>query len=142
MGLTPHQQTSVELKQVVCDLAVFVPFEIVVALLNSLPVPPVSPSAIWHWVQEAEQCAMQRLEGELKQMANGQPPTAEPLDEKTAAQPLLIGADGVMVPFRREAGTPKGRTVWCEVKVAILARLGAFTNWGRAPMQTRHRSAH
>ncbi len=127
LGLTPHQQTSVELKQVVCALAVFVPFETVVALLNRLPVPPVSPSAIWHWVQEAGQCAMQRLEGELKQMANGQPPTAEPLDEKTAAQPLLIGADGVMVPFRREAGTPKGRTVWCEVKVAILARLGQRT---------------
>jgi len=32
-----------------------------------------------------------------------------------------------MVPFRRENGTPKGRTRWREVKVAILARLGRRT---------------
>ena len=36
---------------------------------------------------------------------------------------MLIGADGVMVPFRRQKGTPKGKTLWREVKVAIVARL-------------------
>ena len=127
LGLTPHQQTSVELKQVACALAVFVLFETAVALLNRLLALPISPSAIWHWVQEAGERAMQRLQRELEQLADGRPPAAEPLDEKTSAQPLLIGADGVMVPFRPENGKPKGRTVWREVKVAILARLGRRT---------------
>jgi len=127
LGLEPHQQTSVELKQVVCALAVFVPFETAAALLQRLQALPVSPRAIWLWVQEAGQCAMDRLDGELKQLAEGQPPAAEPLDEQTAAQPLLIGADGVMVPFRPEQGKPRGRTVWREVKVGILARLGVHS---------------
>lgn len=127
LGLTPHQQTSVELKQAACALAVFVPFETVSALLKCLLTLPVSPSTLWHWVQEAGHRAQERLESELKQLAEGQPPAAEPLDEKTAARPLLIGADGVMVPFRPEGGKPTGRTVWREVKVAILARLGQRT---------------
>jgi hypothetical protein len=46
----------------------------------------------------------------------------EPLDEAVSALPLLMGADGVMVPFRPEGG--KDLTVWREVKVAVLARLG------------------
>lgn len=136
LGLTPHQQTSVELKQVGCALAVFVPFETAVALLKRLSALSLSPSTLWHWVQEAGQSAMQRLQQELEQLTAGQPPAAEPLDEKTAAQPLLIGADGVMVPFRPENGKPKGRTVWREVKVAILARLGRRTT--RAGEQVTH----
>jgi len=127
LGLTSHQQTSVELKQVLCALAVFVPFETAVALLNRLVVVPISPSAVWHWVQAAGQTAMQRLEHELEQLADGQPPAREPLDETIATQPLVLGADGVMVPFRPATGTPKGRTVWREIKVAILARLGRRT---------------
>jgi hypothetical protein len=39
-----------------------------------------------------------------------------------AALPSLVGADGVMVPFRPDGGKPNGRTVWREVKVAVLAR--------------------
>jgi hypothetical protein len=45
-------------------------------------------------------------------------------DEATRQCPLLIGADGVMAPFRPQEGTPKGKTRWREVKVGILARLG------------------
>ncbi len=41
-----------------------------------------------------------------------------------AELPLLVGADGVMVPFRPNGGQPDGRTVWREIKVGILARLG------------------
>ena len=140
LGLTPHQQTSIELKQVACALAVFVPFETAVALLTRLRMPLISPSAIWNWVQEAGQHAMQRLNGELQQLADGQPPAAEPLDEKTATQPLLIGADGVMVPFRPENGKPKGRTRWREIKVAILARLSQrTTRAGKLVTHLEHR---
>jgi hypothetical protein len=46
------------------------------------------------------------------------------LAPEVAALPLLMGADGVMARFRPKLGTPEGKTVWREVKVAILARLG------------------
>ena len=45
------------------------------------------------------------------------------MDAAIAQLPLLIGADGVMVPFRPKAGTPKGATRWREVKVALVARI-------------------
>ncbi|MBI3987994.1 MAG: ISKra4 family transposase [candidate division NC10 bacterium] len=127
LGLRPHQRTSIELKQVACALAVFVPFETTAALLSRLHTLQVSPGAVWHWVQEAGQRAMDWLQGELDQLEAGQSPAEEPLDAQTAAQPLVIGADGVRVPFRPEAGKPNGRTVWREIKVAILARLGRRT---------------
>ena len=38
--------------------------------------------------------------------------------------PVVIGADGVMVPLRPVGGQPRGKTPWCEVKVGVLARLG------------------
>src|SRR5207302_1628220 len=41
------------------------------------------------------------------------------------ALPLVIGADGVMVPVRPHPRTAKGKSRWREIKVAILARLGA-----------------
>jgi len=140
LGLASHQQTSGELTQVACALAVFVPFETAVALLNRLLPVPVSPSAVWLWVQAYGQRAMQRLQVELQQLADGQPPVAEPLDAKTASQPLLIGADGVMVPFRPAGGQPHGRTRWREIKVAILARLSQrSTRAGKPVTHLEHR---
>ena len=65
---------------------------------------------------------MDCLTRQLAELAAGQLPQMESLDEAISVLPLLIGADGVMVPFRPEGG--KGRTVWQEVKVAVLARLG------------------
>jgi len=41
---------------------------------------------------------------------------------------LLVGADGVMVPFRPTPGTPKGRTVWRKIKVGVPARLDVRFN--------------
>lgn len=125
LGLEPYQRTSGELKLAACALAVFVPFEIATALLRLLSGVQPSPRAVWLWVQEAGQWAIDRLQRELEKLASGQLPDEEPMDKKMAAQPLLVGADGVMVPFRPEAGTPQGKTLWREVKVAILAR------WGR-----------
>jgi hypothetical protein len=67
---------------------------------------------------------MDALQAQLDALAAGELPPAEPLDAAQAALPLVIGADGVMVPLRPVAGTPKGKTSWREVKVGILARLG------------------
>jgi hypothetical protein len=65
---------------------------------------------------------MTRLNDQLTELFAGQLPDMESLDEAISVLPLLIGADGVMVPFRPEDG--KGPTEWREVKVAVLARLG------------------
>ena len=110
LGLHPHQRISVELQKLGCLLSVFASFETVVALLNCLISAPVSPTAAWHWVQGAGQKAMGRLNEQLAKLAAGQRPQAEALDEAISVLPLLIGADGVNVPFRPESG--KGRTVW------------------------------
>ncbi|NJL55922.1 hypothetical protein HC928_12565 [bacterium] len=40
-------------------------------------------------------------------------------------KPLLIGADGVSVPFRPQPNSPKGKIVYQEIKVALLVRLGS-----------------
>ena len=122
LGLLPHQRTSVELQHLGCMLAIFVPFETVAVILNCLISVQVSSTAVWHWVQKAGQKAMDRLNRQLAELAAGQLPQMESLDEAISELPLLMGADGVMVPFRPEGG--KGRTVWREVKVAVLARLG------------------
>jgi hypothetical protein len=86
------------------------------------------PSTLWNWVGDAGQRAMTQMDTELQAMAAGASPKAEPLAAGLDRAPLLIGADGVMVPFRPESGTPKGKTCWREVKVAILARLGERVN--------------
>ena len=122
LGLLPRQRTSSELQKLGCLLAALVPFETVAVLLNCLISVRVSPATVWHWVQSTGQKAMDRLNDQLAELAAGQFPQMESLDEAISVLPLLIGADGVKVPFRPESG--KGSTVWREVKVAVLARLG------------------
>ena len=122
LGLLAYQRTSVELQRLGCLLAIFVPFETVAGLLNSIISVQVSCVSIWHWVQSAGQKAMDRRKSELDDLALGQLPQVETLEEAISLLPLLMGSDGVMVPFRPESG--KGSTIWREVKVAVLARLG------------------
>jgi hypothetical protein len=123
LGLQPNQRVSDELKQAACVLAVFVPFGIASLLLKSLFGIEVSSGAIWNWVQCAGKDTMTRLQHELSMLAE-QLPDAEELATALAQLPLLLGGDGVMVPFRPETGSAKGKTVWREVKVGILVRLG------------------
>ena len=113
-----------------CAFAVFVPFETASALLKRAIGVVISPAAIWGWVQTFGQRAMARLNKELEALAVGETPEAEPLEATLADLPLLVGADGVMVPFRPEKDSPKGRTIWREVKVGTLrvARLKRYTN--------------
>jgi hypothetical protein len=67
---------------------------------------------------------MECLQADLTAGAQGYEPTPEPLAAEQVALPLALGADGVMVPFRPEGGTPKGKIRWREIKVGVLARLG------------------
>lgn len=123
LGLAPNQKTDVGLKHMACLLAVFVPFGTAVELLQQLTGAQVSPGSIWLWVQQAGKQMVDWLEQELQALANGQSPEMEEMTEEMRQQTLVIGGDGVMVPFRPQKGSPKGKTAWREVKVGILARL-------------------
>jgi hypothetical protein len=79
---------------------------------------------VWDWVQAAGRRAMAEIHAQLQAVATGDLPPEEPLAAELAAAPLLLGADGVMVPFRPEGGQPKGKTAWHEVKAGVFARLG------------------
>lgn len=128
LGLQPYQRTSLEVKWLASVVAVFVSFETAAVLLGLLTGVKVCPKSIWLWVQEAGQRAMVQLQAQLQALAGGSLPPEEPRAAEMEALPLLLGADGVMVPFRPEEGKPKGKTVWREVKVAVLARLSTGVN--------------
>ena len=124
LGVQPQQRTSRELQGLGCALAVFVPFATAARLLGWYGGGGVSPRAVWCWVQTAGARAMEGLQKELAAVAQGHEPPPEPLTVEQAALPLALGADGVLVPFRPDAGTPTGKRRWREIKVGVLARLG------------------
>ena len=127
LGVQPHQRTSDEVQSLGCALAVFAPCATAARLLGWSSGGTVSPRAVWCWVQAAGQRAMAQLHAQLQALDQGHLPPEEPLAADLAAAPLLIGADGVMVPFRPEGGHPRGKTAWHEIKVGVLARLGRHT---------------
>jgi hypothetical protein len=123
LGVQPHQRTSGELQSLGCALAVFVPFATAARLLGWYNGGTVSPQAVWGWVQAAGQQAMETLQEHLHALAQGDLPEPEALAADLAAAPLAVGADGVMVPLRPDAGAPRGKIRWREVKVGVLARV-------------------
>ena len=140
LGVQPHQRTSGELQSLGCALAVFMPFATAARLLGWYSGSTVSPRAVWCWVQAAGQRAMEQLHEQLQALAQGHLPPEEPLAAALATAPLLMGADGVMVPFRPQGGSPRGKTAWHEVKVGVLARLGQHrTRAGQVVPRLAHR---
>jgi hypothetical protein len=125
LGLVAHQRTGAEVQWMGCLLAVFVPYETARRLLRQLTGVERAVGALWGWVQQVGQRARMQLEGELQAGAVGELPAVEPREAELEALPLVLGADGVRVPFRPNPRTAKGKTRWREIKVAILARLGA-----------------
>jgi hypothetical protein len=124
LGVQPYQQTSRALQCLGCALAVCVPFATAARLLGWYGSGGVSPRAVWGWVQAAGHQAMAFLQADLAAVDRGHGPPPEPLTAAQAALPLALGADGVMVPLRPDAGAPRGKIRWREVKVGVLARLG------------------
>jgi hypothetical protein len=106
LGMVPYQQSSEELMRLGCLLSVLMPFAQARAVLRQWSSLTVSP--------DKAVCA-------------------EAIDAALAAPPLAIGADGVMVPFRPTPKTSVGATLWGEVKVGILARLGTGTTQAGKP---------
>lgn len=127
LRIQAHQQTSTELIRLGCLLAVFLPFELAAWLLEQLTGIAVSRDTIWRWVQAAGQKTLGQLQQELNDfhdLPERKLLKQDLLDSTLEAIPLIIAADGVTVPFRPQPKTPKGRIVWREIKVALLARLG------------------
>jgi len=140
LGLQPHQRTSGELQWLGCALAVFVPFATAARLLSWSSGGAVSPRAVWCWVQAAGRRAMDRLQAQLEAVAHGDLPPEEPREAELATLPLVLGADGVMAPFRPQGGQPTGKTQWREIKVGVLARLGQHrTRTGKVVPRRHHR---
>ncbi len=124
LGIVAHQQTSIELVRLGCLLAVFLPFELAASILQQSSGISVSDSTIWNWIQAFGQRAEIHLNNQLQNVNAGKTVQIEALDSTLEAMPLIIAADGVTVPFRPQPKTTKGKIVWREVKVALLARLG------------------
>ncbi len=123
LGIVPYQQTSIELVRLGCLLAVFLPFELAVQLLSQWCGIGMSDATVWRWVQQFGRQALQQLNCELDNLHQGIEPAMEAMDPTLMELPLVIAADGVSVPFRAQAGTPKGKIRCQEVKIALLARL-------------------
>jgi hypothetical protein len=123
LGIVPYQQTSIELVRLGCLLAVFLPFELAVQLLSQLCGICLSDDTVWQWVQQFGRQAMQQLNRELNNLDQGIEPAPEVMNPPLMELPLVMAVDGVSVPFRSQAGTPKGTIRFQEVKIALLARL-------------------
>ena len=135
-----YQQTSTELMRLGCLLAVFLPFDLAAQLLLQFTGVAVSDDTIWNWVQDTGQRAMKNLQLQLQYLANAQSPQVESLEATLETMPLIIAADGVTVPFRPQLKTPKGKIVWREVKIALLARLEKLqTKAGKSATRLRQR---
>jgi len=128
LGLVPQQRYGAEVQALGCRLAVFVPYETAVHLLQQLTGIAVAPGTVWNWVQRLGQSLVQTVEADLQALETGECRGQESAPPALKGQPMVIGADGVMVPFRPQPASPKGKTRWGEVKVAIVARLGRWVN--------------
>lgn len=128
LGLSAHQQSSEDLMHLGCLLSVVMPYELASWMLGQWSGLTVSAATLWNWVQQKGQQAQVELEAALAAQAAGEMVVTEPLPAEVAHLALAISADGVMVPFRPQPKTARGKTQWREVKVAILARLGQRLN--------------
>ncbi len=127
LDIVPYQHTSWEVQRLACLLTVVVPFALARTLLSQLTGVSICATTLWNWVQDWGTLAMEQMQESLEALASGEVPEQDPLSEQELGLPLLLGADGVMVAFRPEPGTAKGKTRWREVKVGILARLTRTT---------------
>lgn len=124
LGITPNQVSSEELIRLGCLLSIVMPYELSSWMLQQCTGIAVSASTLWNWVERSGSSSKSRLEAQLEQYLQGESMPRESLDAVTAALRLAIAADGVMVPFRPNPKTPKGKIQWREVKVGLLVRLG------------------
>jgi hypothetical protein len=68
---------------------------------------------------------MQKLNEELEKLNDGVDPELSELEPGVAELPMIIGGDGITVPFRPNEGSREGKTKWCIVNVGIIARISS-----------------
>ena len=140
LGIRPNQASSEELIRLGCLLSIVMPYELSSWMLHQCTGIAVSASTLWNWVEQYGASSKSRLEAQIEQYLQGESMPTESLDEVTAALRLAIAADGVMVPFRPNPKTPKGKIQWREVKVGLLVRLGSrITRAGKQVTRLCHR---
>jgi hypothetical protein len=140
LGITRYQSSSEELIRLGCLLSIVMPYDLSSWMLHQCTGITVSASTLWHWVEKYGTKAKSRLDEQLEQYLQGESMPTENLDEVTAALRLAIAADGVMVTFRPQSKTPKGKTQWREVKVGLLVRMGhRLTRTGKQVTRLLHR---
>jgi hypothetical protein len=119
LGIESYQQTSWEVKFLGTLLCVFVPYNLASHLLSQLTQVKIHETTLWHWVQEAGE-RVRRIWEERLQVSEV---PLEALSPEIAKLMMILAADGVMVPLRPQAGTAAGKTIYREVKIAVIARL-------------------
>ena len=124
LGGPPPQRPSEAVPSLGWALAVFAPFATAARFLGWSSGGTVRPRAGWGGVQAAGPRAMEQLPEQSQALAQGDRPPDEPLEAALAASPLVLGAAGVMVPWRPHGGQPAGQTRWHAVQVGVWARLG------------------
>lgn len=123
MAISPYQKTSWEVKHLACLLSVFLPYSLSTQLLKQLTGVNISESSLWNWVQQAGLKAKKLWLERLDAIERKKEITPESMEKELEQLTMILAADGVMVPFRPQVGTAKGKTQWQEVKVAVVARL-------------------
>jgi hypothetical protein len=140
LGIAPYQSSSEELIRLGCLLSIVMPYDLSSWMLHQCTGIAVSASTLWNWVERYGSSSKSRIEAQIEQYLQGESMPIDSLDEVTAALRLAIAADGVMVPFRPEPHTPKGKTQWREIKVGLLVRLGSrITRAGKQVTRLCHR---
>ena len=123
LEILPKQQTTRELKELACLLAVFIPYRISAWIFEKFLGAPLGVSSIWVWVQQFGQSAMVQLEKEIERYEREGTVDQEKIPASVLKLKCLLGADGVFAPFRPQGGSPQGKTVWKEVKIGVITRL-------------------
>ena len=128
LNIKPYQKYSSEVIKMACLLAIFVPYQIAAKILKQLTGVSICTNTIWNWVQNKGEEINTKVQEELKLLESGQTLEPEEIDPEISSLPMVIGADGVFVPFRPETNSPEGKTVWYEVKVGIIGRIAKRLN--------------
>lgn len=123
LGIVPNEETTPDLKEWACLLAIFMPYRISAIVFEKLLGLHIGSTTIWQWVQQYGKKAMGQLENEIKTYEEGKSVNVEDISPKVLKLKCLIGADGVFAPFRPHGGSPHGKVVWKEVKIGVVTRL-------------------
>lgn len=140
LGIMPYQATDEGFQRLGCLFSLMLPYQMASWLLGQWTGRTLSSSTLWATVQDYGAALIAEQEQDLENLENGHHREPEVLPDSVAAMMLAISVDGVMVPFRPQVKTSKGKTQYREVKIGLLARLGKrLKRNGKSVTQLYHR---